>query len=313
MIPNQERNSRRSRTLGDVSVDTSTATANSVLTQTSAGVFAFKTGPLHDVDVVTTSDNIGIGNGVLGSATGSNNICLGQNAGKNVTTSGSVIIGGADGFIPGFADNGAAEEGCGENSVIIGASAMSEAATAVNQGPFSVAIGPGCALQGIGQAAVCLGPFAGANGKCGNRAIVVGDGAGGPVGSSAPVGEDSVCVSTGTQCQGQRAVSIGPASNASGNECVCVGNACTGFEHSIAIGNKAQALNGAIVLNATNFATASAAADSFTVRPIRTVAPADTSSENHVRLPLSASGFTQILLYNPVTFEIKAVTLDSIV
>ena len=312
MLPSQERIFRRARTLGDVSVDTSTTTADSVLTQTSEGVYAFATGPLHGVDVVVANDNVAIGNDVMASATGSNNVCLGRSAGKNVTTNGSVILGGPDGYIPGFADKGAGEDGCGENSVIIGASAMSEA-TVSNQGPFSVAIGPGCALQGIGQAAVCLGPFAGANGKCGNRAVVVGDTGGGPTGSSNPVGEDSVCVSTGTQCPGQRAVSIGPAANASGNESVVIGNACTGFEHSISVGNKAQALNSAIVLNGTNFATASAASDSFTVRPIRTVAPADTSSQNHVRLPLSASGFTQVLVYNPTTFEIKTVALDSIV
>jgi len=303
---------RRARQLNDVAVDTSVTTAGSLLTQTSAGVFGFATGPLHGVDVVVANDNVAIGNDVMASATGTNNVCLGRSAGKNVTTNGSVILGGPDVFIPGFADKGAAEDGCGENSVIIGASAMSEA-TVSNQGPFSVAIGPGCALQGIGQAAVCAGPFAGANGKCGDRAVVVGDTGGGPTGSSSAVGEDSVCVSTSTQCQGQRAVSIGPASNASGNECVCIGNACTGFEHSVSLGNQAQALSGSIVLNATNVATASAASDSFTVRPIRTVAPADTSSEAAVRLPLSASGFTQVLVYNPTTFEIKTVALDSIV
>ena len=312
MVPNQERLFRRARQLNDVAVDTSVTTAGSLLTQSSAGVFGFATGPLHGVDVVVANDNVAIGNGVMASATGSNNVCMGRGAGKNVTTNGSVILGGPDGFIPGWADKGAAEDGCGENSVIIGASAMSEA-TVSNQGPFSVCVGPGCALQGIGQAAVCIGPFAGANAKCGDRAVVAGDGAGGPAGASAPVGEDSVCMSTAAQCQGQRAVSIGPASNASGNECVCVGNACTGFQHSIAIGNEAQALSGAIVLNATNNATASAASDSFTVCPIRTVAPADTSSEAAVRLPLSASGFSQILVYNPTTFEIQAVTLDSIV
>lgn len=313
MVPNQERMFRRARQLNDVAVDTSVTTDGTFLTQTS-GVYEFAKGPLHDIDVVTTAGNIGLGVGVLADATGStNNICIGQNAGRNISTDGSVVLGGADNFIPGFADSAAGEAGVGHNSVVIGAAACSEATTPASRGPFSVCVGPGACLSGVGQGAVCIGPFAGGNGVCGSRAIIVGDNAGGSLGSSSPVGDDSVCLGTTTQCATNRSVAIGPNCNASGDESVCIGNQTTGFEHSVAIGNKCAALNGGILINATNSPTSSAAGDSFCVRPIRTVDAADTSSENHVRLPLSSSGFTQVLLYNPVTFEIKAVTLDSIV
>ena len=143
-------------------------------------------------DVVSSNGNLGLG-GALQSATGSSNICLGSGAGKNITTSGSVCLGGADGFIPGFADKACAEGGCGENSVNIGASCMSEALPA-DQGPFSVAIGPGCGLSGVGQASVSLGAFAAASGVCGARSVCIGDNAGGAIGASGPVGEDSVPV-----------------------------------------------------------------------------------------------------------------------
>jgi hypothetical protein len=313
MLPNQERLSKRARTLSDVSVDTSNTTDGTFLTQTS-GVYEFQKGPLHDVDVVTTSGNIGLGVGVLADATGSsNNICVGHNAGRNVTTDGSVILGGPDNFIPGFADSAAGEAGVGHNCFIGGAAACSEATTPESRGAFSVCIGPGCALSGVGQGSVCVGPFASANGVCGSRSVILGDNAGGSLGSSNPVGDDSVCISTTTQCAASRSVCIGPNCNLSGDEGVCIGNQSSGFEHSVCLGNKASCLNGAILLNATNTPTSSAVSDSFSVRPIRTVDATDTSSENHVRLPLTSSGFSQILLYNPTTFEIKAVTLDAIV
>ena len=67
------------------------------------------------------------------------------------------------------------------------------------------------------------------------------------------------------------------------------------------------------MLNATNTATTSAFDNSFSVRPVRVVDPVSTSRENSIRLPLSATGFTQVLLYNPTTFEIQACALDTIV
>ena len=262
-------------------------------------------------DVVTQNSNLGLG-GALHSATGGSNICLGAGAGAAITTSGSVCIGAADVFITGYADNAAAEAGCGENSVCIGASCMSEAAVSA-QGPFSVCVGPGAGLTGVGQAALCLGAFSGANGPCGARSILAGDNAGGPIGASSPVGEDCVVMSTAAQCPHDRGIVIGAQAQGSGAECVVVGNAASGFEHSVSLGNKAQALSGSIVLNATADALASPATDSLCVQPIRVVASAATSSENNIRLPLTSTGFTHVLLYDPVTFEIKACQLDSIV
>ena len=250
--------------------------------------------------------------GALAASTGSSNVALGDGAGKNVTTSGSVCIGPADSFIPGFADLACGEGGVGENSVNIGASCMSEALPAA-QGPFSVAIGAGCGLSGVGQASVCLGAFSGASGVCGARAILIGDNAGGAIGASGPVGEDSVCISTAAQCSGARSVVVGPGANGSGAECVAIGNAASAFEHGVAIGNQANANAGAIMINATNVATTSASSDSFCVRPVRVTDPASTSSQNHIRLPLTTTGFTQVLLYNPATFEIQACALDAVV
>lgn len=235
MIPNQERLFRRSKTLGDVSVDTSTTTANSVLTQTSAGVFAFETGPLHNVDVVTTSNCIGIGTDIIENTSASGVVALGFEAGKagSDVKDESVIIGsqaGASGIgLKTIAIGRSAGHGVNakdsDNSVIIGSGACTGLSGTYNDD--AIAIGTNAGIGGVGTSSIALGDTASAKG---DRNISIGKAAN--LNSS----------STQSICIGEEAGNSSVVGNLQGNDFIAIGNGvCKAPDiksKSISIGSK---------------------------------------------------------------------------
>ena len=236
MIPNQERTFRRSKTLGDVSVDTSTTTADSVLTQTSAGVFAFATGPLHDVDVVTSNSNIGIGKDVIENTTASGVVALGFEAGKaggTVVKDQSVIIGYQ-----------AAALGIGLKSVCIGQSAGH--GVNAKDSDSSVIIGAGACtgLSGTyNDDAVVIGTNSGIGGV-GTSSIAIGDTASAKGDRNISIGKAANLNSTSTQsiCIGEDTGSMVTAGTLQGNDYIAIGNGvCKASDvksKSVSIGSK---------------------------------------------------------------------------
>ena len=217
MIPNQERTFRRSKTLGDVSVDTSTTTADSVLTQTSAGVFAFATGPLHGVDVVTSNNSIGIGTDVIEGTSASGVVALGFEAGK----AGADVK--AESVIVGYQ---AAALGIGLKSVCIGQSAGH--GVNAKDSDSSVIIGAGACtgLSGTyNDDAVVIGTNAGIGGV-GTSSIAIGDTASAKGDRNISIGKAANLNSTSTQsiCIGEDAGSMVTAGTLQANDYIAIGN-----------------------------------------------------------------------------------------
>ena len=217
MLPSQERNFRRARTLGEVSVDTSTTTADSVLTQTSTGVYEFATGPLHGVDVVTTNSNIGIGTDIIENTTASGVVALGfeaAKAGSDVKNE-SVVIGFQAGAL-GIGEKTVAigrSAGHGvnakdsNNSVIIGSGACTGLSGVYNDD--AIAIGVNSSIGGVGSSSIALGDTASAKG---DRSISIGKAA------------NLNSTSTQSICIGEEAGNSSVTGTLQGNDFICLGN-----------------------------------------------------------------------------------------
>lgn len=234
------------------------------------------------VDVVSNDNNIGIGNGVLVGITNttSNAIAFGQNVGADPdTASKSISIGSA--FGSPFTQS-TSQDGIGSSSIAIGSSANGNAGA--NLGQFSVMIGAGNCYNGCSDDVVAIGKAVGATNPPSSNAILIGSDSGS--GTTSSVESNSICI---------------------GNQAGVTG--CG--ENSILIGHSAQGLtDNSIVVNATGNPL-SAVADGLVISPIEEQT-AFITLENHINLPSTATGFTQILVRNPTTSEIRAVTLQTI-
>ena len=308
---------------------------DSVLTIDGGG-FKFETMSLSKIsDVVTSNNNLGFG-GALASVTGSENIAIGSNAGTSVSTNGSVLIGrdvgladvGADSVVVGgvegsFFPNATAQLGCGTISVVIGHSALG-ATTAATRGALATVVGGGAAYNGCGPDCVYVGAAAGAYPQTHLGVTSVGANSG----SQGLLGENSVSVGrlAGGSSTGTESVSVGYTARASGDRSVCIGSTSVSNVDSVCVGQNSSSgdnsvvvggnvvgvgANDSVTLNGSS-ASINAVANGFVVTPMQGLPVAQTSSENHVILPTTASGFTQLLVRHPTTGEVRYVTLATI-
>ena len=224
----------------------------------------------------TRNDSIGIGTNTLNSSSAVDVIAIGNNvANSSNTNTKSISIGSA--FGTPF-DNVTSFDGIGPGSIAIGTSANGAAGT--NLGSLSVMIGGGCAYQGCGDGVIAIGQAAAAAAAPNDHSVCIGTNAG-----SAGAGENSVCV--GFQA----------GSGGSGQDSLLLGHAASGTT------------NNSIVLNATG-TSLSSVADGLVIKPI--AVESTVSLENHINLPTTATNFTQILVRNPTSGEIRAVDLQTI-
>ena len=227
-------------------------------------------------DATTDFDSVGIGENTLQNSISLGVIAIGNNVANNVDTGAkSVSIGSA--FGTPF-DNVTSFDGIGPGSIAIGTSANGAAGT--NLGSLSVMIGGGCAYQGCGDGVIAIGQAAAAAAAPNDHSVCIGTNAG-----SAGAGENSVCV--GFQA----------GSGGSGQDSLLLGHAASGTT------------NNSIVLNATG-TSLSSVADGLVIKPI--AVESTVSLENHINLPTTATNFTQILVRNPTSGEIRAVDLQTI-
>ena len=232
-------------------------------------------------DVTASNNNIGIGEGAFEGITNTttNAISIGQNVAADADTGAkSISLGSA--FGAPF-DQSTSQNGIGPGSIAIGSSCNGNAGT--DLGTFSVMIGGATCYNGCGADVVSIGKAAGASNPPGANSIQIGTDAG--QGSTSAVGASSICI---------------------GNQ---AGQTGAGVD-SILIGQGSQGLtNNSIVINATG-ATVSSVASGLVIKPI--AVESTVSLENHVNLCTTATGFTQILMYNSTTGEIRAVTQPTI-
>jgi hypothetical protein len=230
-------------------------------------------------DANTSNDSIGIGTNALQNSTALGVVAIGDNVANNVDTGAkSVSIGSA--FGTPF-DNVTSFDGIGSGSVAIGTSCNGNAGA--NLGTFSVMIGGATCYNGCGADVVAIGKAAGSANPPGANSIQIGTDAG--QGTSSAVGASSICI---------------------GNQAGATG---AGVD-SILIGQGSQGTtNNSIVINATGTTTASVASG-LVIKPIAT--ESTVSLETSINLPETSTGFTQVLVFNPTTGEIRAVTQPTI-
>ena len=114
------------------------------------------------------------------------------------------------------------------------------------------------------------------------------------------------------RASGDRSVCIGSTS-VSNVDSVCVGQNSSSGDNSVVVGGNVVGVgaNDSVTLNGSS-ASINAVANGFVVTPMQGLPAAQTSSENHVILPTTASNFTQLLVRNPTTGEVRYVTLATI-
>ena len=248
-------------------------------------------------------DNVAVGTGTFNDQS----ICIGFLAGVNGSGQDSVAIGTqAKALTQGSVAIGAISEASTQNfTVAIGDSAVAQGEesvsmglTATTTGYRSIALGP--LAKATGDYSVCIGGAACTTAGSGNYVVAIGQAAGG---ISAP-GDNAICIGTDA---GQGSTSAVGASS------ICIGNqaGATGAgTDSILIGQGSQGLtNNSIVINATGGTTASIASG-LVIKPIAT--ESTVSLETSINLPETSTGFTQVLVFNPTTGEIRAVTQPTI-
>ena len=282
----------------------------------------------------TATNSIAIGHNAGASVNTNEAILIGRNVAMSNVGNDAIAIGGTDDVISQI-DKSCAELGLGQNSIAIGSSCHGNAATPEVRAPFATCIGPGACYNGSGQACVCIGPFAGGNVVPGASSICIGDNSGGNWDSSG-VGQHAISIGTASgQNAQERSISIGVSAAGTAGQTVAIGETAIASGHaSVAIGRNAQstgvdsvalgfgassgdyslALGGqsggttanSITLNASGGTTASIAGE-FVVNPIAQVPAAQYAAVSTVNLPTSASAFTHILVFDPVTHRIQAV------
>ena len=231
-------------------------------------------------NATTRNDSIGIGTNTLNSSSAVDVIAIGNNvANSSNTNTKSISIGSA--FGSPF-DNTTSQNGIGPGSIAIGTSANGDANPS-HLGTLSVMIGGGAAYEGCGDGVIAIGQAAGATNPPNDHAICIGTNAGSGTTSSA--GANSICI-------GLQAGASGSGSNS-----LLIGHAASGTT------------NNSIVLNATG-TSLSSVADGLVIKPI--AVESTVSLENHINLPTTATNFTQILVRNPTSGEIRAVDLQTI-
>jgi trimeric autotransporter adhesin len=249
-------------------------------------------------------DNVAIGTGTFNDQS----ICVGFAAGTGgsgqdsvaigtqtkALTQGSVAIGAiseasTQNFTVAIGDSAVAQ---GEESVSMGLSATTTGYRSIAlgglakaTGDYSVSIGgAACTTAGSGNYVVAIGQAAGAISAPGDNAILIGTDAG--QGSTSAVGRQILFVSAIKQEQ------LAVVTN------------------SILLGEAAQGLtNNSIVINASGGTTTSVASG-LVIKPI--AVESTVSLENHINLAQTSTGFTQILMYNPSTGEVRAVDQPTI-
>jgi hypothetical protein len=232
-------------------------------------------------DATTEQDSIGLGENALQNSTALNVIGIGDGvAASTNTNTKSISIGSA--FGSPF-DNTTSQNGIGPGSIAIGTSANGDANPS-HLGTLSVMIGGGAAYEGCGDGVIAIGQAAGATNPPNDHAICIGTNAGSGTTSSA--GANSICIGFTAGASG------------SGSNSLLIGHAASGTT------------NNSIVLNATG-TSLSSVADGLVIKPIA-VQSTSITLENHINLPATATNFTQILVRNPTSGEIRAVDLQTI-
>jgi len=167
-----------------------------------------------------------------------------------------------------------------------------------SEGDYSQAYGVNALSSGI--SAIAIG--------AGARAVATGSiGIGGRYNGGAPYGElgtKSIVIGDGTALNG----AVGEGAVVIGESCALSG---AGGDNVIigAFANSSNSTEQAICINATG-ANLAAVASGLVIKPI--AVEATVNLENHVNLPTTATGFTQVLVYNPTTGEIRAVTQPTV-
>ena len=235
--------------------------------------------------------------------TGSEAVAIGRNAG-NVQGDRSIAMGSASGNNLGINSIaiGYSAQGFNQNSVAIGRTANSPGAGSIaigwnaNSGPssYSIAIGYRAGELTTSTTTINIGKGSGVNGQ-GANTIAIGTDAGSDSSVVGSAGQNADAIAIGSHAGGALSVG-GQQANA-----IAIGtNAGYVFQgaNSIAIGSEAgnsggsagQAAN-SIVLNATGAALTTSTADTFNVKPVRSILGGG--------LP---TGFKQVA-YNPTTGE----------
>lgn len=279
---------------------------------------------LHSLSDAQSGDNLALGTSALSGYTSTDVVAIGLDgvgASSNVSKH-SVLIGSKE-TTSGVFPAATASQGCGVAAVAIGTSSLGNASTAAGRGALTVSLGAASSFNGAGQEAIHIGGAAGsALGNTHTGSIVIG----GSACAGGVCGENGVCLGrfSGGEGTGVQSVSLGYESRGSGDRSIAVGSSATAETDAICIGaNSLAATNSvcvggnidcpadSIVLNGTS-ASVAGVAGGLVITPIQAVLAAQTSLENHVQLPTSASGFDQILVRSSTTGEIRYVTLQSI-
>ena len=210
---------------------------------------------------------------------GSDSVAIGYNAGNNAQQANAVAIGYYAGNYYQNSDSVAIGESAGQNS----------------QGSHSVAIGTSAGNYYQSDNAVAIGYFAGHTQN--SNAVAIGSGAG-----QNAQGSDSVAIGWNAgSYQDTNAVAVGSGAgqNSQGTNAVAIGYTAgltSQGAGAVAIGALAgddnQAVN-SIILNATGSALNNAAANTFTVKPVR---------DGGAAAGMAAAGF-KLTYYNPTTGE----------
>lgn len=308
--------------LGDINF--ASKTEDSVLTIDGGG-FTFETMSLSKVsDVVTTNNNLGIGTQALSGYTSTDVVAIGLDgvgASPNVSKH-SVLIGSKESTTGAF-PKATASQGCGLGAVAVGASSLGNA-TAAGRGTLSVSLGAASSFNGAGTEAVHIGGAAGsavgntqtgsvviggsacsAGGGCGEHGICLGRLSGG-----AGTGVESISVGYLSRASGDRGIAVGSSASAAADS-ICIGANSTAASNGVCVGGNITGAADSVVINGTS-ASVAGVANGTVIQPLQAVPAAQTSLENHVQLPTTASTFDQLLVRSSTTGELRYVTLQTI-
>ena len=280
---------------------------------------------LDHLSDASADGNLALGAQALTGYTSTDVVAIGMDgvgASPNVSKH-SVLIGSKESTTGAF-PKATASQGCGLGAVAIGASSLGNA-TAAGRGSLSVSIGAASSFNGAGQEAVHIGGAAGsavgntqtgsvviggsacsAGGGCGEHGICLGRLSGG-----AGTGVESISVGYLSRASGDRGIAVGSSATAAADS-ICIGaNSTAGGSNAVCIGGNITGAADSVVINGTS-ASVAGVANGTVIQPIQAVPPAQTSLENHIQLPTTASTFDQLLVRSSTTGEIRFVTLQTI-
>ena len=279
---------------------------------------------LDHLSDASTNGNLALGQQSLSGYTSTDVVAIGLDAvgsSPNVSKH-SVLIGSKESTTGAF-PKATASQGCGLGAVAVGASSLGNASTAAGRGTLSVSLGAASSFNGAGTEAVHIGGAAGsaagntqigsvviggsacAGGGCGEHGICLGRLSGGT-----GTGVESLSLGYQSRASGDRGIAVGSSSVAAADG-ICIGANSSAASNGVCIGGNITGAADSVVINGTS-ASVAGVTNGLVIQPIQAVPAAQTSLENHIQLPTSASGFDEILVRSSTTGEIRYVTLQTI-